>query len=283
MSKESVATKNKVICLIGDPVEYSRSPMIFNDTFERLGLEYVYVALRVKSRDVIDAIKGVRALNMRGLNVTVPHKVSVIPLLDELDPLAERIEAVNTIVNNDGVLKGYNTDAIGFIQPLLEKGIEPKGENVVVLGAGGASRAVSYILAERGANLVVLNRTADKAKESADRISKVLNREVKAMELTEKNLASALEGATILVNTTSVGMSPNINDTPVPSRLLRPDLFVYDIISRPRMTRLQTEAINIGAEIFGGADMLIWNTIVCFELWTGTKGPIDMIREFVLK
>ena len=281
MSKEFVTAKNKVICLIGDPVEHSPTPLLFNATFERIGLPYVYIALRVDSSDVADAIRGARALNIRGLNITIPHKVSVIPLLDELDPLAERIQAVNTIVNNDGVLKGYNTDAQGFIQPLLEKGIELKGRNVVVLGAGGASRAVSYILAEKGANLVILNRTVAKAEECADRITSVLNREVKAMALTEKNLTNALADAAILVNATSVGLATNINDTPVPSRLLRPDLVVYDIISSPPMTRLQAEAKSIGAEILGGGDMVLWGSVIGFELWTGTKAPLDIMKEAI--
>ncbi len=181
----------------------------------------MYVAFRVKKEELGEAIRGMRALSIRGLNVTIPHKVDVIPFLDELDPLAERIGAVNTIVNDDGVLKGYNTDATGFRQALLEREIEPKGKNVVILGAGGASRAISFILAERGANLVILNRLLelDWAEELARQISQVFEKEIEALKLDEENLTTVLGEADILVNATSVGMSPNINETCIKLRL----------------------------------------------------------------
>jgi len=188
------------------------SPVIHNAAFEKMGIDYLYVPFRVKKEALGEAIQGMRALNIRGLSVTIPHKVTVIPFLDELDPLAERIGAVNTIVNDDGVLRGYNTDATGFLQTLLERGGEPEKKNVVILGAGGASRAISFILAERGAHLVILNRLLelDWAEELASRISQIFTKEVEALELNEENLAKVLEKADIVVNATSVGMSPNI-------------------------------------------------------------------------
>ena len=158
MTNQAISGKTRPCGLIGDPVEHTMSPAMHNAAFARMGLDYVYAPFRVKKDDLAQAIAGMRALNIRGLNVTIPHKVNVIPLLDELDSLAEKIGAVNTIVNDDGVLKGYNTDASGFLQTLQERGIEPEGKRVVVLGAGGASRAISFILAESGARLVILNR-----------------------------------------------------------------------------------------------------------------------------
>ena len=136
--------------IIGDPIGHSMSPIMHNAAFEKVGIDYLYLPFKVKREELGKAIDGMRALNIRGFNVTIPHKVDVMQFLDELDPLAEKIGAVNTIVNDDGFLKGYNTDAAGFLQALLERGIEPRGKNVVIMGAGGAARAISPTLPPRG-------------------------------------------------------------------------------------------------------------------------------------
>jgi len=281
----SISGKTKVCGIIGDPIEHTMSPAMHNAAFREMGMDCVYVAFGVKGEDLGRAIAGVRGLKMMGLNVTIPHKVAVIPLLDKLDPLAERIGAVNTIVNDDGTLTGYNTDATGFLQPLLEKGVEPKGKNVVVVGAGGASRAVSFILADRGAGLTIVNRIEelDWAVELAGRISGAFNREVKALELTGENLAGAIEKADILVNATSVGMSPNTDVTPVPADLLKPGLIVYDIVYNPVKTKLIKEAEAAGAETVSGIDMLVWQGILAFEKWTGKKPPFDLMKAEAVK
>jgi len=271
--------KTKVCGVIGDPIEHTMSPVMHNAAFKKFGLDYVYVPFRVRQEELGKAIEGMKALNIRGLNVTIPHKVAVIPFLDELDPLADKIGAVNTIVNDEGVLKGYNTDATGFLQALLERGFEPKGKNVVILGAGGASRAISFILAERGSSLVILNRTLDKAKICANRISEIFQSETTALKLNRGNLEAAISEADILVNATSVGMSPNINETPVASNLLKPGLVVFDIVYNPIKTRLQREAEAIGATIINGLDMLVWQGALVFEKWTGQKAPVDLMRQ----
>ena len=276
---------SRICGIIGDPIEHSMSPVMHNAAFEKLGLNYLYVPFRVKKEELGKAIAGMRALNIRGLSVTIPHKVAVIPFLDELDPLAQRIGAVNTIVNDDGVLTGYNTDATGFLQALLERGVEPREKNVVILGAGGASRAISFILAERGAHLVILNRLLelDWAEELASRISQVFTREVEALELNGKNLAKVLAKADILVNATSVGMSPNIGETPIPAKLLKPGLIVFDIVYNPIKTRLVREAEVTGAKNIGGVDMLVWQGVLAFELWTGVKAPVKLMKEKAIK
>ena len=285
MSGRTISGRTRLCGVIGDPIEHTMSPVIHNAAFTRMGLDYVYVPFRVKKEGLAKAIQGMRALNIRGLNVTIPHKVSVIPLLDELDPVAERIGAVNTITNDDGVLKGYNTDASGFLQALLEKGIEPGEKNIVILGAGGASRAISLILAERGAHLVILNRLLelDWAEELADRLAKLFNREIKALELTEENLVEVLDGADILVNATSVGMSPHIKGTLVPSNLLRPGLVVFDVIYNPIKTKLLREAAEAGAKTVSGVEMLVWQGALAFERWTGVEAPLELMREEVIK
>jgi len=285
MSNNIMSSRTRLCGVIGDPIEHTMSPAIHNAAFAKMGLDYLYVPFRVKKEGLGQAIEGMRGLNIRGLNVTLPHKVAVIPFLDELDPLAEKIGAVNTIANDDGVLKGYNTDASGFLQALLERGIEPKGKRIVILGAGGASRAISFILAKKGAHLVILNRLMelDWAEELAGRLSTIFNTEVKALELVEANLAAALEKTDILVNATSVGMSPNTNKTPVPSKLLRPGLVVFDIIYNPIKTRLLKEAKETGAETVSGVNMFVWQGALAFERWTGVEAPLELMREEAIK
>ena len=280
-----ISGKTKVCGVIGDPIEHTMSPVMHNAAFKELGLDYLYVSFRVRKEELGKAVESIRALNIRGLNVTTPHKVAIIPFLDELDPLVERIGAVNTIVNDDGVLTGYNTDATGFLQALLDKGVKPEGKNTVILGAGGASRAISFILAERGAHLVILNRLLelDWAEELAHRISQVFKKEVRALELNEKNLEMMLEGADILINATSAGMSPDVDETPVPARLLKPALIVFDIVYNPIQTRLLKEAEAAGAQTIGGLNMLVWQGAIAFEKWTGRKAPLDLMRREVIK
>ena len=275
--------RTKVCGIIGDPIEHTMSPVMHNAAFKNRGVDYVYLAFRVKKEELGKAIEGMRALDIRGLNITIPHKVTVIPFLDELDPLADKIGAVNTIVNDNGVLRGYNTDATGFLHALRERGVEPEGKSVVILGAGGASRAISFILAERGSSLVILNRTWDKAKICADRISETFQRKATALKLNRENLAAALSQADILVNATSIGMSPNINETPVTSNLLKSGLVVFDIVYNPIKTRLRREAEAAGATVISGLDMLVWQGALAFEKWTGLKAPVELMREKVIK
>jgi shikimate dehydrogenase len=226
-----------------------------------------------------------RAFNIRGLNVTIPHKVAVLQFLDRLDPLAKKIGAVNTIVNDDGILTGYNTDATGFMQALLDKGIKPQGKYVVILGAGGASRAISFILADSGARLLILNRRLelDWAKELASRISLTFNKEVKVLELNRDNLRETLEKADILVNATSVGMSPDSDRTLVDTGLLRSSLIVFDIVYNPIKTRLLREAEAAGVKTIGGLDMLAWQGALAFEKWTGQKAPVELMKKEAIK
>ncbi len=285
MRDRVISGTTRLCGLIGDPVEHSMSPVMHNAAFRELGIDFLYVPFRVKKEELGQAIEGMRALNIKGLNVTIPHKVTVLQFLDKLDPLAEKIGAVNTIVNDDGVLTGYNTDASGFLQALRERGVEPEGKKVVILGAGGASRAISFILADRGAHLVILNRLLelDWAKELASKLSQIFTMEVKALELNRENLVGALGKADLLVNTTSVGMTPNIDDTPVTSDLLKPGLIVFDIVYNPVKTRLLREAEAAGAKTVSGLDMLVWQGALAFEKWTGMKAPVELMREETVK
>ena len=280
-----ISGKTKVCALIGDPIEHTMSPAMHNAAFSKLGLDYVYVAFGVKPGELAGAINGMKSLGLPGWNVTIPHKVNVIPLLDKLDPLAEKIGAVNTVVNDNGILTGHNTDATGFLQAMLEKGVEPKGKKIAIMGAGGAARAVSFILADRGAYPVILNRIEelDWAENLAAMIAKEFDIEVPALELTKENLGKVLDDAEILVNATSVGMSPNDTVSPAPAELLKTDLTVYDVIYNPIKTRLLKDAEAAGAMTIGGIDMLVWQGIMAFEKWTGQKPPFDLMKSQAMK
>jgi shikimate dehydrogenase len=279
----NISGKTKICALIGDPVEHSMSPVMHNTAYEKLGLDYIYLPFHVKPEGLAKAVVGLRALNVKGFNVTIPHKVSVIPLLDKLDPLAEKIGAVNTVVNRDEELWGYNTDAEGFLRALLANDIKPEGKSVVVLGAGGASRAISYILAQHGARVKIVNRQQelDWAENISRLIQQDLGKETKVYELGQ--LAGAIKNTDLLVNATSVGMSPASEASPAPAQLLSQVPAVFDIVYNPLETRLLREARAAGARTIGGVDMLAWQGALAFEKWTGQIAPLDLMREEAVK
>jgi shikimate dehydrogenase len=281
----NITSKTRVCALIGDPVEHSMSPPMHNAAYAELGLDFVYVSFRVASERLPEAVAGLRALNVRGFNVTMPHKVAIIPLLDSLDPLAEKIGAVNTVVNDDGVLTGHNTDGLGVLQALRVKGVEPEGKKVVVVGAGGASRSISYVLAREGARLTILNRKLelDWAENIAASLRKDLGAEAGVLELGFSQLQSALAGADILVQATSVGMGPQADASLVPAELLTGGLTVFDVIYYPLKTKLLREAEAAGCLTIGGVDMLAWQGVLCFEKWTGLTPSFETMRREALK
>ncbi|MDD3264948.1 MAG: shikimate dehydrogenase, partial [Dehalococcoidales bacterium] len=258
----------KICALLGDPVEQSFSPAMHNAAFSDKGLNYIYVASRVDDTSLKAAIEGARALGIAGLNITIPHKVSVIPMLDEIDDVSQRIGAVNTVVNNGGVLKGYNTDAAGFTKALAGKNVNPEGKRAVVLGAGGASMAVSYALVEAGASVVIMNRLArlDEASRLAHKLSDFSRVPVEAIALNPQNLERSLAKTDILVNATSVGMHPGKNHSLVPESLLRPEMLVFDLVYNPLQTKLLSDADQAGAQTINGLEMLVWQGALAFEL-----------------
>ncbi len=278
-----ITGRTKVCGIIGDPVEHTMSPAMHNAAFAELGLDYAYLPFRVRPEELGNAISGIRALGIIGLNVTIPHKVAVIPFLDRLDPLAEKIDAINTIINDGGVLTGHNTDATGFLQALKERGITPEGKKTVILGAGGAARAIAFILARNGAGLTLLNRTPERARGLARRITEEPGRQVIVKAFDEDNLTEALRAAQVLVNTTSAGMAPRADETPVPAKLLRRDLTVFDIVYNPVRTRLLREAEAAGARVINGLDMLVWQGAIAFEKWTGRQAPVEVMKREAMK
>ena len=276
-----VSGRTKVCAVIGDPVEHSLSPCFQNAAFQHLKLDFIYVAFTVKAEDLGDAISGVRSLGIYGLNVTMPHKISVIKYLDELDERADRIKSVNTILNRNGKLIGYTTDGIGVLNALKYNGVDPKGKKVVILGAGGAARSASYALSEVAGELVILNRTIERARNLASKVRKLIGSHVNVKwdGLTEESLRREVREADILINATPVGMSPDVNGTLVEKRLLHPDMVVFDMIYHPLKTRLLREAEEVGAKTINGLSMLIHQGAASFEIWTGMEAPVDVMMK----
>lgn len=266
----------RFMALIGDPVVHSVSPAMHNAAFQALGLPYVYLSFQVPPAALPEAVNVVRGLGFRGANITIPHKTAVLPLLDNIDPSAQRIGAVNTLVNENGKLTGYNTDAPGFLAALRSSGFEPKGEKAVVLGAGGAARAIVFALRDAGAAVSIINRSPEAARVLASESGGT------AFEMNRSGWRSALPGASLVVNATSVGMSPYNDSTPLPSRLLRPGLVVFDTVYRPRQSRLLKEAKAAGCTAIGGLEMLVEQGALAFELWTGENAPRKVMRQAAL-
>jgi len=278
-SYEYISGKTGVYGIIGNPVEHSISPAMHNAAFRELGIDSVYVPFRVRKEDLAAAVKGLKAVNVRGINVTIPHKVDIIPWLDEIDSFAAKIGAVNTVVNRDGFLKGYNTDAEGFLRALEANRISPAGKKVLIIGAGGAARSVTFILADRGSELTIVNRHSEAAVELAEWVFASFRHSTSAFALEDARLKEIVRDADILINTTSVGMDPQPDSTPVPASFLKPGLVVFDIVYSPLRTRLLRDAEKIGAVTIGGIEMLVRQGAAAFELWTGEKAPVDVMRE----
>lgn len=277
-----ISGKTRVCGIIGDPVEHSLSPVMHNAAFEELNLDFVYVAFRVGKEDVREAVIGAKSLGVRGLNVTMPHKNAVMRYLDEIDSTARSIGAVNTILNDEGKLIGYNTDGIGAMKALKENGITPNGKKLLLLGVGGAGKAIAFHAAQETEELVILNRTPQKAKELAEVLRKEFNKKINGNTLSTEIIKEELRGADILVNATSVGMHPNIDQSLVPPSLLRPSLCVMDIIYNPIETKLAKDAKAVGAKVVSGIEMLVYQGAASFEIWTKNSAPVKVMKQAVL-
>lgn len=279
-----IDTKTQLCAVIGNPIEHSLSPAIHNAAFDYLGLNYIYLAFRV--RDLSSAIAGIRGLGIKGISVTIPHKVEIIKYLDEIDEVADRIGSVNTIVNENRNLKGYTTDGTAAVRSLKEKGIDIKGKRILILGSGGAARAIAFtlIIKENLASLTIggiIQEEIDRLVQDISSTKKIS--QVEGVIVDEKSLEKQLQNVDILIQATPVGMHPKINDTPVPKRLLESSLTVFDIIYTPLKTRLLKEAEETGCVVVSGIDMFIYQAALQFELWTDKPAPIKVMREVLLK
>ncbi len=273
-----ITGSTKIVALIGDPVEHSLSPVIHNAIFRDQGLDFVYVALRVREKSLPEAIAGARALGIRGINVTVPHKIAVLPLVDRLDKSASLVGAVNTIKNDGGKLVGFNTDGAGAVKALEREIGTLRGKRVLLLGSGGAGRAIAFSLVDARIKVTLANRTADKTKKLAAEIKRKTGTGVEHVPLVKKDLKKTLEETDILINSTSVGMNPKPNQTPVTADMMHSALVVNDIVYKPLQTRLLDEAKRAGAQTVNGLEMLIHQAAASAEIWLGKKVPIELMR-----
>lgn len=268
--------------VMGDPISQTKSPAMHSAALAAEGLAGTYVPLHVKQERLEDAVKGIVALGYRGVNVTVPHKVDVMKYVDAVDEAAKQIGAVNTIVNEDGVLTGYNTDGIGYIRSLKEEAVpDLSGKHVLVIGCGGAARGIVYaLLQEKPGSVLIANRTVAKAQELADEWAHL--GAISACGVGD--LAQILQEShiDIVINTTSVGMYPKTGELPIPAELLSPHMVVSDLIYNPLKTELLARAEAIGCRIHNGLGMFVYQGAYAFEYWTGRPAPIAAMRSAVL-
>ena len=259
--------------LVGNPVEHTLSPVIHNTLAELTGQKLCYVPFHVENGRLEDAIKGAYALNLLGLNVTVPYKSDVIPFLKEIDPLAQKIGAVNTLVRMDGGYKGYNTDMPGLYRAMCSDGVRIEGESVLILGAGGVARAVAVLLAEKGAaEIILLNRTVEKAQKIAAEVNGYAGREL-ARAMANEAYKKLPQGEKFLViQATSVGMHPHDEDVVIADEAFYEKIHTgYDLIFNPAQTRFMKLVQAHGGRAFNGAKMLLYQGVIAYEYWTDTQ------------
>ena len=257
----------KTCGLIGNPVEHTLSPVIHNHLAELTGINMVYVSFRVEAQLLAEAVAGAYALGIGGLNVTVPHKERVIPYLKEIDGLAARIGAVNTLVYCEGGYKGYNTDMPGLYRAMISDGICVDGEQILILGAGGVARAVAVMLAEKAEKIYILNRTVEKAAAIAGEVNGYAGREV-AVPMSLFDYASLPEGRYLAIQATNIGMYPKVEEAVINDKAFYDKIHTaYDLIYNPGETRFMQLVKEAGGSAYNGLKMLLYQGIIAYELW----------------
>jgi shikimate dehydrogenase len=277
-----VSGKTRIYGVIGDPIDHTLSPVMHNAAFEALKLDCAFLAFKVKPPEVGNAINGMRAFNIQGLNVTMPHKEAVIKHLDEIDSTARLLNAVNTIQNKNGKLLGFNTDGEGALKALRANQVDPKNKKVLLLGAGGAARAIAYSLSQEVGELVILNRTPKPVEELTSFLKQASNKKITGGVLSPEILENNLADANVLINATSIGMKPNTDQSPIKAKWLRRDLAVMDIVYNPVETKLLKNAKTAKSTVISGVEMLIYQGAASFEIWTSCKAPVEVMRKAAL-
>jgi len=279
--KNFSSTHKKILCVIGYPIEHSMSSIMHNTAIHELGLNYVYLAFNILPKSLKLAVEGIKTFNIIGINVTLPFKQKIMRYLDDIDPTAKKIGAVNVIKNDDGFLTGKNTDAEGGLKALINAGYTVSGKNIMLLGAGGASRALTYVLAKDANKTIIVNRTKKKAINLANDVRKDLGIKIEGKEYRNNILKDESNKADILVNTTPIGMYPNVDKSPIPAEFLHEDLIVFDIIYNPLETKLIKDATQKGCKTLGGLDMLVNQGVLAFEWWTNKKPNSSLMKKKV--
>lgn len=266
----------RTYCIIGDPIDHSLSPAIHNAAFSSLGLNCSYISFRVQEGQLKNSLDSLRAINIGGFNVTMPHKVRVLEYVDQYDKTVELVGAANTVKNEDGKFCAYNTDVLGFIKPLRQRGIDFSGFEITILGAGGAARAVAVALAgERGiANINIVNRNTDRSKELANLLKKL---GLKASIVSSDNIQNIASKSNLIINTTPLGMKDE--QSLIKSSSIRKDAIVYDIVYKPINTNLLESARTAGAKVVYGYEMLLEQAIASFKIWFQRDPPIEPMKK----
>lgn len=274
----------KLLGILGDPVSHSLSPLMHNRACEELGLDICYVPLNVKADQLAMAIDGLRAMRFLGANITIPHKVSALALMDKLADSARNVGAVNTVVNKNGLLTGHNTDGAGFIRSLEDvTSIDYAATSVVLLGAGGAARSIAFALAEKKVSrIVIINRTQERAVE----LKRLLEHDFSSLEIvvkgTDDEYGDDISAGKLVINATSTGLEADLKSAPVWVDRLTIDHVVCDIIYRAQEKNpLLVAARDKGATTLGGLGMLLHQGVIAFHLWTGIEPPVDVMRNSI--
>ncbi len=263
--------------MFGHPISHSLSPVMHNAAIQALNIDYIYVPFHVLPEDLESAVGGVRSLQIAGVNVTIPHKERVIEFLDEVDDHALAIRSVNTVINEGGRLRGCSTDGPGFVKSAEAAWGKIDRCRALILGAGGSAKAVASALARIGCEIVIANRTFERAVELVESLKATTP--ARAVRLDREALAEEAARAELLVNTTSVGMHPDADGIPLPPNLIRPGLLVYDLVYNPPRTRLIAEAESRGAKAVNGLKMLVYQGALAFEMWTGQPAPVEVMTS----
>ncbi len=286
----NISGTTKLTGLLGSPVAHSISPAMHNESFRILGLDYAYLAFDVSPNNLKTAVDGLKAIGVRGFNLTMPHKVPVLELVDELTPAAKLAGACNTVINNDGHLIGHTTDGIGYMRSCQDAGHDIIGKKMTILGAGGAATAIITQAALDGvASIDIFRRIRSDSFSQTEAFAKMVTKHtncyVSVFDIEdEKQLKSSIASSYILTNATNVGMSPHENASPVNDKsYFHPELIVSDIIYNPRQTRLMSMAASVGCPCFNGMYMLLYQGAASFECWTGMEMPVVQIKEKFFK
>lgn len=279
---QEISGITKMAALLGSPVAHSLSPALHNAAFSELKIDAAYLAFDVGEMELGSVVEAFRVMGVMGWNLTMPHKTKMIDYLDHIDPVAKMVGAVNTVVNTEGQLTGYTTDGAGFVAALRRQGLDICGKKVVIVGAGGASRAIVVQAAHNCADeIVILNRTVDKAEKIAADIDAEVEASVRGSEFSQRQLAMEIENADLLVNGTSLGMGKTAALSIVEDESILPhQLTVADIVYEPRETKLLAQAKSAGCRVMPGIGMLVYQGAEAFRLWTGKDMPQAIIDRF---
>ena len=280
----SISPSTQICAVIGNPIAHSLSPAIHNAAFAELDLDFVYVACRVE--DVKNALAGMRALNnFRGMSVTIPHKIEIMKYVDEIAEVDRSIGSINTVINEQGKLLGFGTDGPGALKAIVDAGVDIDGKKILMLGSGGAARAISFTLALNAKlrELSILDVSENMLQQLTADLRAGTDAIIKSELLTESSLAAAMENADVIIHCTPVGMHPNEDASLIPAEFFKPEQVIFDIVYTPLETKLLTEAKSRGLKVISGVDMFINQAVLQFERFTGVNAPIEVMRRVVME